>query len=79
MLKPEIQERLGLGANEGEDQILVTVRTRGDGTSVTSAAKSYAKQQGIALEDIISVEHAGRPDNGFGQVMLVTYRVNDNA
>jgi hypothetical protein len=75
-IKPEIQERLGLDPNEGEDQVLVTIRPGGDGVSAQSAAETYVKKEyGVAHADILKVEYAGRSDTG-GPIMLVTFKTN---
>jgi len=73
-IKPEIKERLALGPDEGEDMVLVTIRSGGDGTPWQTAAAAWVKKRfSVTNDDIVAVEYAGRDDGK--AVMLVTFKV----
>lgn len=75
-IKPEIQERLAAGPDEGQDMTLVLVHTGGDGVSPSNVAKNWVKREhNVKWEDILDAEFAGRGDNGFDRVYLVTWRL----
>ncbi len=69
-------ERMAPGTEiEDEADILISVRSGADGRSPYSAAKTWLKRNIPDAGEIVTIKFTGRPENGLGQVLLVTYKL----
>jgi hypothetical protein len=61
--------------NDDEAEVLVRVRIGVDGRSPYSAAQTWLKRNIPDAREIVTIDFCQRPDNGFDQILLVTYKV----